>query len=46
MRQFRTYGSVRGVIGNYHPYRDPERRSAAGMKGGFRPPSWSARHSI
>ena len=23
MRQFRTYGSVRGVLGNRHPYRDP-----------------------
>jgi hypothetical protein len=22
MRQFRTYGSVRGVSGNRHPYRD------------------------
>ena len=23
MRQFRTYGSVRGVSGNRHSYRDP-----------------------
>jgi hypothetical protein len=22
MREFRTYGSVRGVLGNRHPYRD------------------------
>jgi hypothetical protein len=22
MREFRTYGSVRGVLGNWHPYRD------------------------
>ena len=21
MREFRTYGSVRGVLGNWHPYR-------------------------
>ena len=24
MRQFRSYGSVRGVRGNSHPYRDDE----------------------
>jgi hypothetical protein len=22
MREFRSYGSVRGVLGNRHPYRD------------------------
>jgi len=25
MREFRTYGSVRGVLGNRHPYRDHKR---------------------
>ena len=25
MRQFRTYGSVRGVSGNWHSYRDQAR---------------------
>lgn len=24
MREFRSYGSVRGVPGNWHPYRDTE----------------------
>jgi len=27
MREFRTYGSVRGVPGNGHPYRDPSNES-------------------
>ena len=30
MRQFRTYGSVRGVSGNRHPYRDPGYRLSSG----------------
>ena len=34
MREFRTYGSVRGVPSNGHPYRDP--RSAGYVEQGLR----------
>ncbi|HUX63399.1 hypothetical protein, partial [Sulfuricella sp.] len=30
MRQFRKYGSVRGVLGNRHSYRDPRRTGPTG----------------
>ena len=39
MREIRSYGSVRGVPGNRHPYRDPtkrcRRRGAACHRIGF-----------
>ena len=39
MRETRSYGSVRGVLGNRHPYRDPtkpcRRRGAADYQIGF-----------
>jgi hypothetical protein len=31
MREFRSYGSVRGVLGNRHPYRDPFCAGAGGF---------------
>ena len=33
MREFRTYGSVRGVPSNGHPYRDVRRENRRGVKG-------------
>ena len=30
MREIRSYGSVRGVLGNRHPYRDLSRSGRAG----------------
>jgi len=33
MRAIRTWGSVRGVPGNWHPYRDQRREALAGKNG-------------
>jgi len=32
MREFRPYGSVRGVLGNRHPYRDHRGRDSHSMQ--------------
>ena len=43
MREFRTYGSVRGAHGNGRPYRDHlvlSFRSEVGGEVRFSPPSW------
>jgi hypothetical protein len=37
MREFRTYGSVRGVPSNGHPYRDNRSRRAFRLPGASRP---------
>jgi len=52
MRAIRTWGSVRGVPGDWHPYRDLRRnatRAPTQARSGWRPSgrlSWSARSTI
>ena len=43
MREFRSYGSVRGVLGNRHPYRDPGKAMPAGWRNEQSPYRWNQR---